>query len=1755
MPIGNRFDRFLEDDAEPDPVAPPAAASGRSIFHDIVDAEPVAAPKPKPSLWDRAKETASGIYDIAKTGGQALMEGVNAVESAPSEAAAFYASGGQWDDTAERRADMGIGRLARAATGALPEYGGEDEIWKNARATQGDSASGGVPGETVQQAYERLKQQKAMSPYDWNPYAEEAVGQGIGLAAEFETSPLMGALKLGAPDLVHRGVGLAFAPGMLTAAGEETGQGISDVEQHGMNPEAFGKLMSGATHGAFGLLGVHAGLKPGEAPPRQRPRIEPFERTEPVSQRRAPESLSEVEAQPETTPLGINEAFPEEGSIAESFPEVPGRKGGKPIERPFFGEPDEPFAETPAQPSVFEQILNESITSPTEPRLAGTATLADLPGGEMVRMSPAAEAASGTEATPIPERENRARALRDARRLDRKQNEADSASLEEVLQNRGLRNEGTYSPLAPEVPEGWTVDAGPEKGDFVVVDPEGTVREVLPNRESAVRRSNELASEGGAAFPEIPPERPAAPLQERTVTPEEPAFFTEERRGAGEGRRGPDRRYMRRWAEEHPEATREEVADEGQRHAETDWLTGLKNKGGWQRLLEEKSPDDHVVYVDLKKFKPINDALGEAAGDEALAHVGEIVRRHFGDDSARQGGDEFGAVLRGVASPEEAQARAEAFRQELSKSGRTFRNKETGKQIEIPGFEAHIGVGLDAAKANAAEGRAAKATYEAAGERRRGEGPAPEDQGRPAPEVPEVPERPGVGTGGRLEEVAGAEALAGPKESVRPRSAEAGFVATDLPRALAEGIVKLGHEAGKVATRAYELAKSGVKSAAEFAGRMVKEFGEGIGRHIDALWDWATDAVEHLAEKYPRVATGIGEALGGVEAVASKATAAPLRPVRPIPPKGAAAPTPTKDYYTPEASKIEAADRAATDRFADFERMTKTVRARGGVAPEVMTADPVMAARVAGSKKAARIEEMQQKFGEPIINMARKAGISWGEASDYVMAKHAPEANRELLRRNAMGHSGMSDSQAAQTIAKAQASGKIKTYERIAQQVQKLNEWKLDLAEKSGRYSPEQIKQFKTSWGDWWVPTRDDAIMPDNSIFRESPSLPRGFDVRRKLQARTGRGTRAIDPLAAAFVDAQNIVIASENNQVSRSLAELHKNNPQLLDLAEPVAPMATRLGKDGKVHQVRDTSALRNDPTVLFYYENGAEKALQFKHPNPDQAAYYAAAFKDMGRDDVGPISEGIGKFTKFIAAMSTRHNPAFAVVRNPINDYFGAIPAATIEHGADVGAAVAKRLLPGGGLRRSIYREIMETGSTNPEFRDYVNRGAKISNYKFQDIEDMGTAMRKAVNAGNARQIAKRVGKVTGAMNDAMESATRFALYQELVSRGVSKDKAIIHSRNITLDFDKRGLSGGELRAWYPFLNAHIQGGRRIIKLAVDHPRRFATVATGLVALGFAQDSFNRMMAGDKDGDGLNDYDQMPSWAKANNLVIGHVMVPWRDFAFLHGIGTTLGELTHGVISKKEAALNIGLNLQQAFNPLGGQGGKGDTVKNLVITGTPSPLRPLTEIATNQNQLGSPIRPEQPKFGSKKKNVDLAFKSVNPFAKAVARAVEGWTGFDRSPEDYEQIFQDYLGGAGRTASLALKTIGHLASGEAPPPRETPVLSSLYYQPHPSEQSRRYYETLDEINDAALKAKELRKERKGDEAKVLESGILRARGAFDAAHARLKSLHEAKARAEKNGADTTMIDQSIEATMRKANKTYQEARKRAGLPDLREAK
>jgi len=114
---------------------------------------------------------------------------------------------------------------------------------------------------------------------------------------------------------------------------------------------------------------------------------------------------------------------------------------------------------------------------------------------------------------------------------------------------------------------------------------------------------------------------------------------------------------------------------EAQHFGYHDELTGLPNRSLLLDRLKQAmahSARQHkqvaLLFIDLDKFKSVNDKLGHAVGDKLLQQVAERLATciRYGDTACRYGGDEFVIMLPEIDGQENAAAVTEKIRSHLA---------------------------------------------------------------------------------------------------------------------------------------------------------------------------------------------------------------------------------------------------------------------------------------------------------------------------------------------------------------------------------------------------------------------------------------------------------------------------------------------------------------------------------------------------------------------------------------------------------------------------------------------------------------------------------------------------------------------------------------------------------------------------------------------------------------------------------------------------------------------------------------------------------------------------------------------------------------------------------------------------------------------------------------------------------------------------------------------------------------------------------
>ena len=124
--------------------------------------------------------------------------------------------------------------------------------------------------------------------------------------------------------------------------------------------------------------------------------------------------------------------------------------------------------------------------------------------------------------------------------------------------------------------------------------------------------------------------------------------------------------------------------------ANTDGLTGLSNERFFNATLQKKEQAGEpfaLFYLDLDRFKPVNDTYGHDVGDQLLKAVSWRLRTcvRSTDYAFRIGGDEFALIVNGAVSEEFCAKRTEQIKNALT------------QPFIINGQELHIGTSCGSA--------------------------------------------------------------------------------------------------------------------------------------------------------------------------------------------------------------------------------------------------------------------------------------------------------------------------------------------------------------------------------------------------------------------------------------------------------------------------------------------------------------------------------------------------------------------------------------------------------------------------------------------------------------------------------------------------------------------------------------------------------------------------------------------------------------------------------------------------------------------------------------------------------------------------------------------------------------------------------------------------------------------------------------------------------------------------------------------------
>lgn len=778
--------------------------------------------------------------------------------------------------------------------------------------------------------------------------------------------------------------------------------------------------------------------------------------------------------------------------------------------------------------------------------------------------------------------------------------------------------------------------------------------------------------------------------------------------------------------------------------------------------------------------------------------------------------------------------------------------------------------------------------------------------------------------------------------------------------------------------------------------------------------------------------------------------------------------------------------RAMQDSMVDWKRVQKAIEARHGQLRAAF--DVYMAETLYSGRTGERLERFREDELLKVLENMASLGVSQEEVDQYLYAKAAPSRNAYIASINPAlpdGGSGMTDAEARQIIDDMRQSGRLLRIARAARPWYALRDRTNDRFLNNNLISQDVYDAFDPKY----VPLQGFKDGPD---IETRLAIGNKYDTRAKpVKTALGRRSKADSPTAYLIAQAQQSIVLAEKARVGRTLLRLARQFPQT-DLWEVDQVVTVKyLDKQtGLVATFRDGRQRTMAENVLAVREGDKLYWVTLHHEG------LLKGVKNLEASQINVVLRGMARAQRFYALMRTGINPSF-FVPNFLRD----LQTAGIHISAEQGRAILKNTF------RDIPKAIAATWrhdtlkrTTGNQWVQYAHEqamsGGKVGIFGLKDIEaikrQIAADLRRAEGGGlqEALKAWDRTYELMMGVNGALENAIRLSLYVNMTRAGFSRDQAASASKDVTVNFNRKGTSGQTANALYVFFNAAIQGIVRVLQVMKRYPK-VRNFLYGTVLAGVLMDFANAWFSGDDDDDGENQYDQIGDWERNRSFII---MLPWSDhgeriklpMAFTYSVfpytGQQIGRMIRGKISPTEAALNVALAFAQAANPL--------YADSIALMAAPTFLDPFIELYSNKDYKGDPIYKEKRDFEVTKPDSQMYFKSVNPAIREVTDALNEGTGGDEirpgaidvNPEIVEYWWNFAGGGVSKFLGDSLYTATKLAQGEMPETHKIPLLSTVYGSDNPYQSRDEFYKIREQIR-VSLEQLENAKDKKDFEA------------------------------------------------------------------------
>lgn len=851
-----------------------------------------------------------------------------------------------------------------------------------------------------------------------------------------------------------------------------------------------------------------------------------------------------------------------------------------------------------------------------------------------------------------------------------------------------------------------------------------------------------------------------------------------------------------------------------------------------------------------------------------------------------------------------------------------------------------------------------------------------------------------------------------------------------------------------------------------------------------------------------------------------------------------------------------------------------------------------------------RLNELNRDHINKIIEALKKEGVRPQDLDLFLVAMAAPARNAKIAERNPKmpdGGSGMTNAMARQVIIDVANRGDLPRMERLADMVYGMTKATRERMVEYGLLSRKQAKALEEA-EPFYVPLKGGSIDGDMSTAGEevfsAPGSGRGFSVTRKeYLAAKGRYSLPFSPLATAMNDAQDAIIRGERNRVGQSflndIAKKYDSDAWMV-FTDENPDMTTQYVRKYNQNRTVPVNMAANSKEYFIVKENGKPYYIKINDP------ILLRALTNGSTKDFSSINKflgnTIGVATRALSQLHTTLNPEF-FIPNVVRDIEAATFNILAEQDAVDGRIAGKKIVKG------VIKDISDRQNWKRLFKATFNHEATTAeqqqmNALFQQAKEDGAFtgwILYTTPEEHMAAIKRELEKVTATggkkawystidgaryvmdkiqdFNSVFENITRLAVYKNALAAGVTRDEAANMARNVTVDFNRKGEAGPTANAFYAFFNASIQGNVQLLrsltaKTASGKSTRAQKMAIGMIGLGMLMATAGRGMS-DEDEDGMLFYDKIPDWEKERNMIImlpdgrEYLKIPMPyGYSFFHNGGANFVDLLQGKKTMGDFAVSTFSGLLNNFSPLPLNL---NSAKGALASTLPTALRPIGDLAINENFFGSPIYNEP--FDENQAQSSVSRYSTPQGYKAVVEFLNELTGgkgkvagiIDLPAESIEYLLQYYVGSAGKFLGKTWDWGASMASGREVAAKDWPVFSKVLGEPNKQNDLGLYYDRLNAINPVQA---QLRDSTGEDRILLREKFPVetnpRVVNALKAAQKQLKDANKAKSLLLSRDLDSEekqerldKLDERIHNTYLNFNRVYNQVKERSHSQEI----